>query len=49
MPRLNQENINVAQKRYIPEVLPSIDDLRLSMQPSMASATAAATFFLQGS
>ncbi len=36
MPRINQENINVvAQKRCIPEVLPSIDDLRLSMQPSM--------------
>jgi hypothetical protein len=36
MPRINQENINVAAlKRYIPEVFPSIDDLRLSMQPSM--------------
>ncbi len=33
---INQDNINVAaQKRYIPEVLPSIDDMHLSMQPSM--------------
>jgi hypothetical protein len=36
MSHINQENINVvAQKRYISEVLPSIDDLHLSMQPSM--------------